>query len=381
MGDVLFDETHRVDHLVALPTGDREDVVGAPGAEDLRGSVLEGQCGDRARELAGEPRRGTEELPCHVRTIRLEHHTDHGTGAGDGSGDALDGDGLLDRVGERVAGEQRFDRGMYLLVERTGQHRPRPLDAVHAHGPDPRRAAVGAPRAGAPGGATEVRSRERAEVRRVDRRASFRRHLAGVDEPFRARGHDGQIDLELGPAVVVFAPEMQGLALHAQVAHTGRERQVEQLGQLRADLAGVGVDGVAAEEHEVERSLVLDRCRERARRREGVGTGERGIGDEHSLDGDCVLRAPRDGLTQHVLRGGRAEREHRDHAVADRSGQLDRLRDGAAAVGVHLEVEAVALQPPVRAELQLREGRDLLHEGGDAHLTTMSGFRGRVPHA
>ena len=66
----------------------------------------------------------------------------------------------------------------------------------------------------------------------------------------------------------------------------GREREVEQLGELGADLAGVGVDRVAPDEHEVERAVVADRRRERACRRERVGARERRVGDEHAVDLD-----------------------------------------------------------------------------------------------
>ena len=55
------------------------------------------------------------------------------------------------------------------------------------------------------------------------------------------------------------------------------ERQVEELGDLRADLAGVGVDRVAAAQHEVERALVLERRGQGPRGRQRVGAGERGV--------------------------------------------------------------------------------------------------------
>ena len=45
--------------------------------------------------------------------------------------------------------------------------------------------------------------------------------------------------------------------------------------------------------------------------------------------------------------------------------ELDRLRDRAPAVRVHLELEAVAHEPTVGAELHRLELRDLLDERGD----------------
>ena len=51
-----------------------------------------------------------------------------------------------------------------------------------------------------------------------------------------------------------------------EVAHAGEEREVEQLGHLGPDLAGVGVDRVATGEHEVERAFTVERGGERLAR-------------------------------------------------------------------------------------------------------------------
>ena len=91
----------------------------------------------------------------------------------------------------------------------------------------------------------------------------------------------------------------------------GDERQAEELGELGTDLAGVGVDRVAPGEHEVEATEVLDGGGERPRGREGVGTGEGRVGDEHAAAVDVAVGAPRDGLAQRVLGGRRSERDRR----------------------------------------------------------------------
>ncbi len=51
--------------------------------------------------------------------------------------------------------------------------------------------------------------------------------------------------------------------------------------------------------------------------------------------------------------------------------ELDGLADRAAAVRVQLELDAVATQPAVGAELHLLELRDLLHQDGDAHTVRL----------
>ncbi len=51
--------------------------------------------------------------------------------------------------------------------------------------------------------------------------------------------------------------------------------------------------------------------------------------------------------------------------------QLHGLRDRAPAVRIHLELDAVAPQPPVAPELHLLELRDLLHQNGDPHTVRL----------
>ena len=101
-------------------------------------------------------------------------------------------------------------------------------DASCPHGPAPRsRGGNGPDRAAGtaarPGGSTLVGSVRRS-AHRQDR---------------------GQPHLGLQPAVVVLAPRVDPVAVDREVAHAGEERQVEQFGELGADLAGVGVDRVA----------------------------------------------------------------------------------------------------------------------------------------
>ena len=56
-------------------------------------------------------------------------------------------------------------------------------------------------------------------------------------------------------------------------------------------------------------------------------------------------------------------------------GRVDRELDGLAhrapAVRIELELDAVASQPPVGAELHLLELRDLLHQNGDPHTVRL----------
>ncbi len=175
-----------------------------------------------------------------------------------------------------------------------------------------------------------------------------------------------------------------GRGVDVEVTDAGEEGEVEQLGELGADLAGVGVHRVATDEDEVERADVFERGGERPCRGQRVGAGERGVGHEHAVGGDVAFDRPRQRLAQHVLGRGRSE-GHEGHGVVravvagavsgERLRELDRLRDRTPAVWVHLEVEAVALQPPVGAELHLLERRDLLDQGCDAHRRTLPNSR------
>ena len=80
------------------------------------------------------------------------------------------------------------------------------------------------------------------------------------------------------------------VAVEREVAHAGHERQVEQLGELGTDLAGVGVERVAGRRGPGRTPLpVRDRSRECRCRRERVAACERHVGDEHPVDLDVAF--------------------------------------------------------------------------------------------
>ena len=149
--------------------------------------------------------------------------------------------------------------------------------------------------------------------------------------------------------------------MHLELPDTGDEGEVEDLGRLGSDLAGVGVHRVATDQHEIEGPLSLERGGQRPGGGQRVRAGERRVRDE-----DAVVGSPGDGLPQHVLGAGRTEREHRAGAPGLLS-QLDALADRSAAVGVHLELQPIPDQPAVGPQLHGLEGGYLLHQGGDAH--------------
>ena len=226
-----------------------------------------------------------------------------------GRRDGADVGGVVERRVERATRHEEVGGLAYLVVDRGRRARAgrgrrrgpapgRPTVGLAAwpHGPAPRSAAV------------NRRMRDRGH-----RGATVGVDLARVDQPLGRRQHRREPEVGLDEAVVVLAPDVQdrgaGRVVDVEVAHTGREREVEELGQLGPDLAGVGVDRVPPDEDEVERAGVGQRGGERAGRREGVGAGERGVGDQHPVHLDAALGRPRDRLAQRVLGGWRAERE------------------------------------------------------------------------
>ena len=209
------------------------------------------------------------------------------------------------------------------------------------------------------GEATDALGRHRGAPRRID--------LARVDQPFRARQDRGELDFGLEPAVVVLAARVHERAFDREVANAAEEREIAQLRELGSDLAGIGVDRIATGQDEVERARVGEHGRERLRGGEGVGAGEGRVGDEHTVDLDRALDAPRDGLAQRVLRRRRPEGDDGDLRTGPGLRELDRLTHRAPAVRVELELDAVALEPPVRAEVHLLEPRHLLHQHRDPH--------------
>ena len=171
------------------------------------------------------------------------------------------------------------------------------------------------------------------------------------------------------------------MPLDREVADAGEERQVEQLGELGADLAGVGVDRVAAR-----RARGRTGLRARARRpsalRGGqrVGAGERGVGHEHAVDVDVALESPRDRLAQRVLGRRRPERDERDRVITRRAvcASSTALLTARRQYGFISSSMPSRSQPPVGAELHLLELRDLLDQRRDAHLELTSGIRSLV---
>ena len=99
---------------------------------------------------------------------------------------------------------------------------------------------------------------------------SRRVDLAGVAQPLGHGEHGRQHRLHLLHAVVVLEFKGPDRATVVQPADAIGETEVEQLGQLRADLAGLPVDGVPAEEDEVEGPGSAQDGGQRARGGQGV---------------------------------------------------------------------------------------------------------------
>ena len=159
---------------------------------------------------------------------------------------ARTGAGPAARV-QRAAAAQLAHRLVDLLVDRPLQHQVR---ARVVHGPglaDDRRA----PRL-APGPGAELGRADPGEALRRDGRPPRRVDLAGVAEALGHRQDGRQGDLGLLGPVVVLELEAQGRAEVLQAADPAGEGEIEQLGHLGPHLPRLAVDGVAAEEHEVE---------------------------------------------------------------------------------------------------------------------------------
>ena len=161
---------------------------------------------------------------------------------------------VIERRVQRAPLDQDLDRATHLLVERrVGEEVRQPLRDDHADPTDARRTRRFPPRA-----AVEIRGGADRDQLGRDLGPTLGIDLARIDEPLGRREHRGQIHPHLDPAVVVLAAQIERPVVEGEVADAGREREAEQLGQLRADLPGVGVDGVPAREHQVERALAPD---------------------------------------------------------------------------------------------------------------------------
>src|SRR5581483_6070675 len=263
---------------------------------------------------------------------------------------------LVPGVVERTALDEQLHRARHLLADRPVEHLTRPLDLEHPHLAHVGAAAVLAPRPRA-----ELRGRQRLDPRRIDGGPPRGVDLRRLGEPFRSRHHRRQSHHPFAVTVVLFAAHRELTLAELEAPDTSDEGQTGELGDLGTDLAGVRVDGVATDQHEVEGTLALDHRGERARRRQRVRTGERRVGDE-----DAAVGSPRDRLAEHVFCRWRPERDHRARPVGELR-ELDALAHGAAAVRVQLELEPIAHQPAVWAELHRFELRHLLDQRGDPH--------------
>jgi hypothetical protein len=195
--------------------------------------------------------------------------------------------------------------------------------------------------------------------------------LARVDQALGGAEHRRQGDLHLEPAVVVLEHGLGHQAARPlrrthrvraprrddELLDAGGEGAVEQLRDLRADLTRVGVDRVAAHEHQVELGAALgleqvDRRREGPRGRQRVGAGERGVAHQHARVG-----TEGDGFAQDVL--GR-RRSHRDDGARPAAGGREGhpLGHRPPAVRAHLEIEALTGETTVGTQAQLLEHRD-----------------------
>ena len=134
-----------------------------------------------------------------------------------------------------------------LLVDRPLQHEVRTRVVHRPRLADDRRA----PRL-APGSAAELGRAEPRQALRRDGRPSLGVDLAGVAEALGHGQDGGEGDLGLLGAVVELELESQGRPQVLQAADPTGEGEIQQLGDLGPHLTRLTVDGVAAEEHEVE---------------------------------------------------------------------------------------------------------------------------------
>ena len=130
-------------------------------------------------------------------------------------------------------------------------------------------------------------------------------------------------------------------------------------GDLRPDLTGVTVERVAADQNEIEPTLPLQCSRQGPGGGQGVRSAERRIAQMHP-----PVRPPGDGLTEHVVRRRRPEREDGAGAAA-LPGPLHPLGDGTPAVGVHFELDPLPDEPSVVTQRHRLPHRDLLDQGGN----------------
>ena len=200
---------------------------------------------------------------------------------------------------QRAASAQLAHRRVDLLLDRPLQHQVRTRVVHRPRLADDRRA----PRL-TPGPGAELGGADPGQALRRDGRPPRRVDLAGVAEPLGHRQDGGQGDLGLLGAVVELELESQGRPEVLQAADPAGEGEVEQLGDLGPHLSRLAVDGVAAQQHEVEGAGGAQRGRQGPCGRERVRSGERLVADVEPRVGPPGHR-----LAEHVL-GARGPEGH-----------------------------------------------------------------------
>ena len=156
--------------------------------------------------------------------------------------------------------------------------------------------------------------------------------LARVDEPLRGRDdrRAGATSAWTKPSSCSQRTCSTPSRVEVEVAHAGREREVEQLGELGTDLAGVGVDRVAADEHEVERALDAVSAAASARAvAERVGAGERAVGDRARRPSSTSRSVAHAIASRSASSAGGGPSVNTVHVPAVLGRERDRLRHGA----------------------------------------------------
>jgi hypothetical protein len=134
-------------------------------------------------------------------------------------------------------GAEQFYRAVHLLSRRPTKLDPSPGELMSLYFADARRAAVGTPRT-----RTEVFRRQRSNSIICHCRACRGVGLAGLAEPLRARHHSWQRRLHRQPSVVVLKPSVDDTFIDVKHSGSTQKASAQDLGDLRADLSGIGID-------------------------------------------------------------------------------------------------------------------------------------------
>ena len=262
--------------------------------------------------------------------------------------------GLL--VAEDPAGLQQGHRLRYLALRRAAQHAAVPLDLHDPGFTHPGRTSVSAP-----GAVTQIHARDRAYFLRRHEGLFGVIHLRRPAETFGCRQHGRQRHLGLDPRVVVLAADVQRAVLpEFQASYRRNERQTQQLSQFRPHLSRIGVYRILADQDDVERPFSLKNPGQRLRGGKGVRTGECGIGNQ-----DAIVRTGGHPPANYVLRRRRSQGDY-GALSGGRLRQFDALAEGALAIRVHGQFDAIALQSAIRPERHGFKLRYLLYECCDA---------------